>query len=43
MNLLPIEITQPVDISNAVLFLASDEARCVTSLTMTVDAGNTQL
>ncbi|AMM19031.1 3-ketoacyl-ACP reductase [Frondihabitans sp. PAMC 28766] len=41
-NLLPIEITQPVDISNAVLFLASDEARYVTSLTMTVDAGNTQ-
>ncbi|MFH8249349.1 mycofactocin-coupled SDR family oxidoreductase [Microbacterium sp. B2969] len=41
-NLLPIEITQPVDISNAVLFLASDEARYVTSLAMTVDAGNTQ-
>jgi len=41
-NLLPVEMTQPVDISNAVLFLASDEARYVTSLTMTVDAGNTQ-
>lgn len=41
-NLLPVEITQPVDISNAVLFLASDESRYVTSLTMTVDAGNTQ-
>jgi len=41
-NLLPVEMTEPVDISNAVLFLASDEARYVTSLTMTVDAGNTQ-
>ncbi|MCQ2000947.1 mycofactocin-coupled SDR family oxidoreductase [Arthrobacter zhaoxinii] len=41
-NLLPVDITQPVDISNAVLFLASDEARYVTSLAMTVDAGNTQ-
>jgi NAD(P)-dependent dehydrogenase (short-subunit alcohol dehydrogenase family) len=41
-NSLPIDITQPVDISNAVLFLASDEARYVTALTMTVDAGNTQ-
>jgi SDR family mycofactocin-dependent oxidoreductase len=42
VNLLPVDITQPVDISNAVLFLASDEARYVTSLAMTVDAGNTQ-
>jgi Dehydrogenases with different specificities (related to short-chain alcohol dehydrogenases) len=41
-NSLPIEVTQPVDISNAVLFLASDEARYVTALAMTVDAGNTQ-
>jgi NAD(P)-dependent dehydrogenase (short-subunit alcohol dehydrogenase family) len=31
----------PVDISNAVLFLASDEARYVTGLEFTVDAGNT--
>jgi SDR family mycofactocin-dependent oxidoreductase len=41
-NMLPIETTQPVDQSNAVLFLASDEARYVTALSMTVDAGNTQ-
>ena len=41
-NMLPVEVTEPVDISNAVLFLASDEARYVTALTMTVDAGNTQ-
>ncbi len=42
-NMLPIEATDPVDQSNAVLFLASDEARYVTALAMTVDAGNTQL
>ena len=41
-NSLPIESTDPVDQSNAVLFLASDEARYVTALSMTVDAGNTQ-
>jgi SDR family mycofactocin-dependent oxidoreductase len=41
MNTLPVEITEPRDISNAVLFLASDEARYVTGLEFTVDAGNT--
>ncbi|GAA3635211.1 mycofactocin-coupled SDR family oxidoreductase [Microbacterium awajiense] len=41
-NMLPIQATQPRDQSNAVLFLASDEARYVTALSMTVDAGNTQ-
>ena len=40
-NAMPVEITQPIDISNAVLFLASDEARYVTGLAMTVDAGAT--
>jgi SDR family mycofactocin-dependent oxidoreductase len=41
MNTLPVESVEPVDISNAVLFLASDEARYVTGLEFTVDAGNT--
>jgi SDR family mycofactocin-dependent oxidoreductase len=41
MNSLPIEMLEPEDISNAVLFLASDEARYITGLTMTVDAGAT--
>jgi SDR family mycofactocin-dependent oxidoreductase len=41
MNTLPVEIVDPRDISNAVLFLASDEARYVTGLELTVDAGNT--
>lgn len=35
------EFVEPRDVANAVLFLASDEARFVTGLTMTVDAGNT--
>ncbi len=41
MNTLPVEIVDPRDISNAVLFLGSDEARYVTGLEFTVDAGNT--
>jgi (+)-trans-carveol dehydrogenase len=32
---------EPADISNAVLFLASDEARYVTGVTFPVDAGFT--
>lgn len=41
MHVLPVGWVEPVDISNAVLFLASDEARYVTGLPMTVDAGST--
>ena len=41
MNTLPVEMVEPRDISNAVLFLASDEAQYVTGLEFTVDAGNT--
>jgi SDR family mycofactocin-dependent oxidoreductase len=41
MNTLPVEMVDARDISNAVLFLASDEARYVTGLEFTVDAGNT--
>ena len=33
---------QPVDISNAVLYLASDEARYVTGTTHVIDAGGSQ-
>jgi SDR family mycofactocin-dependent oxidoreductase len=40
-NSLPVDLLQPEDISNTVLFLASDESRYVTGLTMTVDAGTT--
>ena len=39
VNALPIPWVEPVDISNAVLFLASDEGRYVTGVTLPVDAG----
>jgi len=42
LNALPIMWVEPRDISNAVLFLASDEARYVTGVTLPVDAGSTQ-
>ncbi|MCV7318276.1 mycofactocin-coupled SDR family oxidoreductase [Mycolicibacterium confluentis] len=40
MHVLPIGWVEPVDVSNAVLFLASDESRYVTGLPVTVDAGS---
>ncbi|HEX3613256.1 MAG TPA: SDR family oxidoreductase [Sporichthyaceae bacterium] len=36
---MPIPWTEAVDISNTVLFLASDEARYITGVTLPVDAG----
>jgi SDR family mycofactocin-dependent oxidoreductase len=38
-NLMPIPWVESIDVSNAVLFLASDEARYVTGVTLPVDAG----
>ena len=40
LNALPIPWVEPADISNAVLWLASDEARYVTGITLPVDAGS---
>jgi len=40
MNLLPIPWIDPVDVSNAIVWLASDAARYVTGVTLPVDAGN---
>ncbi|MGC4963253.1 mycofactocin-coupled SDR family oxidoreductase [Gordonia sp. DT101] len=40
MHVLPTGWVEPRDISNAVLFLASDEARFVTGLALAVDAGS---
>ena len=39
INALPIPYVEPVDVSNAVLWLASDEARYVTGVTLPVDPG----
>jgi len=39
MHTLPIGWVEPEDIANAVLFLASDEARYITGVTLPVDAG----
>lgn len=41
-NLLPVPWVESIDVSNAVLFLASDEARYITSVSLPVDAGATQ-
>lgn len=40
-NALPVDMLEPVDISNAILWLVSDEARYVTGVTLPVDAGFT--
>ena len=40
MNMLAIPWVQPVDVANACLFLASDEARYITAVTLPVDAGS---
>lgn len=40
MNLLPVPWVDPVDVSNAIIWLASDAARYVTGVTLPVDAGN---
>jgi SDR family mycofactocin-dependent oxidoreductase len=42
MHMLPTPWAEPLDISNALLFLASDEARYITAITLPVDAGVTQ-
>lgn len=38
-NPMPVELIESVDISNAIVFLASDEARYITGVTLPVDAG----
>ncbi|MCX2932163.1 mycofactocin-coupled SDR family oxidoreductase [Mycobacterium sp. CVI_P3] len=41
LNALPIVMAEPIDISNAVLYLVSDESRYVTGTELKVDAGVT--
>ncbi len=38
-NALPVELVEPVDISNAIVWLVSDDARYVTGVQLPVDAG----
>ncbi|MGB7053281.1 MAG: mycofactocin-coupled SDR family oxidoreductase [Acidimicrobiales bacterium] len=38
-NALPLEVIDPVDVSHAVMYLASDDSRAVTGHTLAVDAG----
>ncbi|MGW6898952.1 mycofactocin-coupled SDR family oxidoreductase [Streptomyces sp. NPDC054919] len=38
-NLLDVPLVDPIDISNAIAYLVSDEARYVTGITLSVDAG----
>ncbi len=42
MHVLPIPHVEAIDISNALVFLASDEARYITGITLPIDAGFTQ-
>ena len=42
MNALPVPWIEVSDVTNAVLFLASDEARYITGVVLPVDAGATQ-
>jgi (+)-trans-carveol dehydrogenase len=39
LNLIPVPWLEPVDVSNAIVWLASDEARYVTGVSLPVDAG----
>jgi SDR family mycofactocin-dependent oxidoreductase len=41
-NLLPVPWVEPVDVANAVVFLASDQARYITGTQLIIDAGLTQ-
>lgn len=38
-NAMPVDMVEPVDISNAIVWLVSDDARYVTGVTLPVDAG----
>jgi len=40
-NALPVDMIEPVDVSNAILWLVSDEARYITGVALPVDAGYT--
>ena len=39
MHMLPVPWVEPEDVSNAILFLVSDDARYVTGVPLPIDAG----
>jgi SDR family mycofactocin-dependent oxidoreductase len=39
LHALPVAVAEPIDISNAVVFLASDASRLITGITLPIDAG----
>ncbi|WP_216892840.1 mycofactocin-coupled SDR family oxidoreductase [Nocardia alni] len=39
LHILPVAVADPLDISKAVVFLASDDARLITGITLPIDAG----
>lgn len=41
-HMLDVAALEPIDVSNAVIYLASDESRYVTSIKLPIDAGSTQ-
>jgi SDR family mycofactocin-dependent oxidoreductase len=40
LNAMPVDAIDPIDVSNAILWLVSEEARYVTGIVLPVDAGN---
>ncbi len=42
MNLMPVDITEPEDVADTVLFLASDESKFITAHELAPDAGVTE-
>jgi NAD(P)-dependent dehydrogenase (short-subunit alcohol dehydrogenase family) len=42
MNMMPVDITEPADVADTVLFLASDESKFITAHEIAPDAGVTE-
>jgi NAD(P)-dependent dehydrogenase (short-subunit alcohol dehydrogenase family) len=42
MNMMPVDITEPEDVADTVLFLASDESKFITAHELAPDAGVTE-
>ena len=43
MNMMPVDITEPADVADTVLFLASDESKFITAHEIAPDAGGTEI